>query len=339
MRKSKGIAKRVVATACSAAMAVAFAPAIAFADGTTTANAGADGNGVVLTVQTAQLQDSSNKAGTIKTPKDGTSKVVKTYTAAQLQKLAAQNKTAHYQYAGKGAATVVTTSSYVTLSQLLGGMDNWNSKSSVSYQAADGFGNSVDYATAAAPAYYFPGYSSAEGGFSTAGKVQVPAALTLTSKKTSVPEGSTAGEAVAADTTAEGAQDSLMFVRGESEADYTAGSLLRGNVFATGVTTLTVGPTDGSAPVTERVANTLKLGKSKVTVKKGKSVKVAVKGAKGKVTVKSSKAKVAKASYSAKTKKVTVKGLKKGTATVTVKAAGNSGYKAGSQTLKVTVRK
>lgn len=92
-----------------------------------------------------------------------------------------------------------------------------------------------------------------------------------------------------------------------------------------------------SMPVSKK-ANTIKVGKTKVKVKKGKKATVKVKKAKGTVTVSTSKKKVAKATYSKKTGKVTIKGVKKGTAKITVKAAGNANYKAGKKVIKVTVK-
>ena len=56
---------------------------------------------------------------------------------------------------------------------------------------------------------------------------------------------------------------------------------------------------------------------NKVTLKKGKSVKLKVSGVKGKVTYKSNKPKVVKVTKSGK-----IKALKKGKATITVKAGG-----------------
>lgn len=92
-----------------------------------------------------------------------------------------------------------------------------------------------------------------------------------------------------------------------------------------------------SMPVSKK-ANTIKVGKTKVTVKKGKKAKVKVTKAKGTVTVSTSKKKVATATYSKKTGKVTIKGVKKGTAKITVKAAGNANYKSGKKVIKVTVK-
>lgn len=84
---------------------------------------------------------------------------------------------------------------------------------------------------------------------------------------------------------------------------------------------------------------------SKVNVTAGskKTVKVTVKvsgKASKKVKVKSLNKKVVKASYSVKTKKITLKGLKKGTAKVTVTTAGkNKKGKAIKKTIRVTVKK
>ena len=87
---------------------------------------------------------------------------------------------------------------------------------------------------------------------------------------------------------------------------------------------------------TTKKANTVKVAKTKITVKKGKSVKVAVSKAKGSVSVTSSKKTIAAVKY--KNGKVIITGKKKGTAKITVKAKGNSSYKAATKTIKVTVK-
>ncbi len=83
--------------------------------------------------------------------------------------------------------------------------------------------------------------------------------------------------------------------------------------------------------------NTVKAAKAKVAIKVGKKTTVKIKGAQGALSVATSAKKVAKASC--KGGKVVIKGLKKGKATITVKAAGDANHQAGSVKIKVTVKK
>ena len=106
-----------------------------------------------------------------------------------------------------------------------------------------------------------------------------------------------------------------------------------GNRYVTGVAQINILSEEAM-----KDTNPVKVAKTKATVKKGKTVAVKVSKAQGKVAVKSSKKSVAKVTYSKKTGKVTIKGVKKGKATITVSAAGTKDYKAGTKTIKVTVK-
>ena len=238
----------------------------------------------------------------------------------------------YYQYGGKGGSYVcyVPAKSYVTVASIMKaeGITSWNG---VKVTATDHFGTTVTAATDK-EAKFFPGQTK-ESNDITDGAVAAPAVVADSYSEAAL--STTAAEAGAAAKSAYESSKvtsaSRIFV-GASEEDYKANNI-PGSRYVSGVCYF-----DIQGDYTALKANTLKVGKAKVTVKKGKKATVKVKKAKGAVTVASSAKKIAEATYSKKTGKVTIKALKKGKATITVTAAGNNTYKAGSKTIKVTVK-
>ena len=265
-----------------------------------------------------------------------TQDVLKTYSTSDLESLANKNtSTVSYQYAGKGKFTKVTSSNYVTFSQLLEGVSSWKAGSTATMAAGGDMNtkHTYTYEELTNPGYYFPNAANNSESLNTTGAVEVPAALALSYSKGSVEKDSTFN-----DTTVTPTEGSVVVMGTTKDAT----SLNAGNIFWTNVDTIyvTAGATPSVQPSTTvtKKANTLKVGKTKVKVKKGKTAKIAVKKAKGKVTVKVNKKKIAKVTYKKKTGKIIIKGLKKGKAKITVTAKGNANYKSGKKTITVTVK-
>lgn len=233
----------------------------------------------------------------------------------------------YYQY---GTTVVyVPAKKYLTVSSLMRNV-NVGSWSTINATATDGFGSTVTSQINTEGKFY-PAQTTSS--YATDGAFNVPAIVAdsySTAEITSTAADAATAAKEAYETTKHDGENRLF--SGALESDYTAGTI-PGNRFATGVCRFEI-----QGDYAKLKANTLKVGKAKVTVKKGKKATVKVKKAKGTVSVASSAKKIAKATYSKKTGKVTIKALKKGKATITVTAAGNNTYKAGSKTIKVTVK-
>ncbi len=234
----------------------------------------------------------------------------------------------YYQY---GTTVVyVPAKKYLTVSSLMRNV-NVGSWSTISATATDGFGSTVTSQVNTEGKFY-PAQTTTS--YATDGAFNVPA-IVADSYSTAEITGTAADAAVKAEEAYEAGTkqdgENRLF-SGALESDYTQGSI-PGNRFATGVCRFEI-----QGDYTTLKANPVKVGKAKVTVKKGKKAVVKVTKAQGKVTVVSSAKKVAKVSYAKKTGKITIKGVKKGTAKITVTAAGNDSYKAGTKTIKVTVK-
>lgn len=255
-----------------------------------------------------------------------------TLDKAQIDKLLKDStdntKAVNYMYgdASKGYTVLhVPAKSYLTYDSVMRavGVSAWKTASGV---GTDGFaGDPVSNEMNTNGKFYA---ASTPEGIVAEGAEAAPAAITFANSsaevKTTAAEA--ANEAAAKDPTEE-----VKIAVGATDENVKSGTVA-GRYFATGICQFVI------SDYTMLKSNPVKVAKAKATVKKGKSVAVKVSKAQGKVTVSTSAKKVAKVSYSKKTGKVTIKGLKKGTAKVAVKAAGNKTYKAGTKTIKVTVK-
>ena len=238
------------------------------------------------------------------------------------------NKDVAYQF---GTTVVyVPAKQYLTFNTLMRNVDvaSWVT---VSATATDTFGSTVT-TQVNTEGKFFP--AQTKDAYSADGAYNVPAIIANSYSTAEITSSAADALATAKENYAAGKKtdgDNRLF-SGALESEYAQGNI-PGNRFASDVCRFDI--LDGYAAMK---ANPVKVAKTKATVAKGKSVAVKVSKAQGKVTVSTSAKKVAKVSYSKKTGRVTIKGLKKGKATVTVKAAGNSAYKAGSKTIKVTVK-
>ena len=233
----------------------------------------------------------------------------------------------NYMYGSAGKYTVmyVPAKSYLTYNSIMRavGVSSWKSASGV---GTDNFAGSPITYEMNSEGKFFP--ATTKAGISAEGAYNVPAAITFANSTVSLEDtAAQAAEAAAKKDVTEEVKLAVGGIDENVESNTIMGKLFAGSVYKFIISDYTM-----------LKANTLKVGKAKVTVKKGKKATVKVKKAKGAVSVASSAKKIAKATYSKKTGKVTIKALKKGKATITVTAAGNSTYKAGSKTIKVTVK-
>lgn len=263
-------------------------------------------------------------------------KTLGSLSKAQIEKLTKEStdneSDLYYQYGkdDKNYVCYVPAKTYLTVATIMKaeGVAAWGG---VKVTATDNMGTTVTAADDAQKKF-FPGQTVNSTSI-TDGATDAPAVIadSYSEAKVTTTAGEAAAEAKAAYATNAKYGQSKVFT-GVTEADYLAynmpGMRLIGDICRFNIL--------GEYSMLK--SNPAKVAKAKATVKKGKSVAVKVSKAQGKVTVSTSAKKVAKVSYSKKTGKVTIKGLKKGKATVTVKAAGNKTYKAGTKTIKVTVK-
>lgn len=268
----------------------------------------------VLTIKTATKQAD----GSI-----GASTTAKTFTASQLAELAKANagKVANYLYSGKGKITKLETDDYVTYSQLFSGINAWKSGAVVTVADTGGAtGNTgFTYSELSSPGYYFPKYENATGAqINKDDAVEVPAGIAITTKSGIVED-----SAIAEETTCDSAGKSMCTVLGASK---NAESLLAGMCFWGNV---------GLVTIISPAKNTISAS-SKLTVKPGKSAQIKVSKAQGTLSYKSGSKLV---TVNGKGKVTVSKKAKLGkTYTVTVTAAGNDNFTAGSVTVKVCVK-
>ena len=238
----------------------------------------------------------------------------------------------YYQYGkdGQNYVCYVPAKAYVTVASVMQAEDV-SSWAGLKVAAVDGFGYALAAATDA-EAKFWPG-QTADSTAITDGAQDAPAIIADSCSE--APITTTAAEAAAAAKEAYASSkktdQSRLFV-GCSEDEYKA-YRMPGSRYVTGICRFNI-----LGEYAMKDTNPVKVAKAKATVKKGKTVAVKVSKAQGKVAVKSSKKSVAKVTYSKKTGKVTIKGVKKGKATITVSAAGTKDYKAGTKTIKVTVK-
>ena len=263
----------------------------------------------------------------------GDPEVVRSFSSTELEAIATANQDHNfYQFTGKGGTSKIETEAgtYVTFSQLFAGLSCWKSDSTFSVGAGTDLNTKYTYTykDITTKGYYFPNYVGGESSIDKTGAAEVPAALALSYKKGTIGDGEASSSVECADVTGN------VVVMGAA-AD--AAELLPGNHFWTNV---------DSIYITYKGNNTLKVSPSTKTFKVAK-----VKKAKKTFKIKATKAQgavsysVTKAAKKAgvsvsKAGKVTIKkGTKKDTYKVTVTAAGNDEYSAGSKTVKVKIVK
>lgn len=232
-----------------------------------------------------------------------------------------------YGDTSKGYTVVyVPAKCYLTYNTVMREVGNVSSWKSATAEGTDQFKSLVVTSEMNEQGKYYPAASTE--GINTMDAKSVPAAVVFSYSTAKVQNtAAQAAEAAAAKTPEKG----VMLAVGWTEQNVKEKSLM-GKYFAHDICKFNIGD------FTALKTNPVKVAKAKATVKKGKTVAVKVSKAQGKVSAKSSKKSVAKVSYSKKTGKVTIKGVKKGKATITVSAAGNKDYKAGTKTIKVTVK-
>lgn len=250
-----------------------------------------------------------------------------TFDWDQLKRLAATSvdnaEPAAFQY----GTTVVYSApkQYVTFDTLVSaaGVSKWDY---AEVAATDGFASTVN-ASINTEGKWWPAQTTS--GYATAGGEAVPAVIAISYATANIESTAAAAAAeIAANYDKLKAEDTKVLV-GATEADYVAGELA-GSRFATSVCTMNF---------VLLKTNTLSVTPTSKTVKNNKktTVKLNIKKAQGEVSC----------SVSGPSKKVTVtkagkvtvaKGAKTGKYTVTVTAAGNETYKAGTKkvTIKVT---
>lgn len=243
------------------------------------------------------------------------------------------DKDLYYQFGKDGSYTVcyVPAKTYVTVKSLMQAQDvsSWGALEAVA--VGGGFSYTMPAATDS-EAMFWPGQTKDSVSIADDAK---PAPAILADSYSEAPINTTAAEAAKAAKNAYASTkktNASKFFVGCSEGDYKSDQMF-GNRYVTGVAQINILSEEAM-----KDTNPVKVAKAKATVKKGKTVAVKVSKAQGKVAVKSSKKSVAKVTYSKKTGKVTIKGVKKGKATITVSAAGTKDYKAGTKTIKVTVK-
>lgn len=243
------------------------------------------------------------------------------------------DKDLYYQYGKDGSYSVcyVPAKTYVTVKSLMQaqGVSSWGALEAVA--VGGGFSYTMP-ATVDSEAMFWPGQTKDSVSIVDDAK---SAPAILADSYSEAPINTTAAEAAEAAKNAYASAkktNASKFFVGCSEGEYKSDQMF-GNRYVTGVAQINILSKEAM-----KTPNPVKVAKAKATVKKGKTVAVKVSKAQGKVSAKSSKKSVAKVSYSKKTGKVTIKGVKKGKATITVSAAGNKDYKAGTKTIKVTVK-
>ncbi len=227
MKKSvASFGKKVLACACSVALSAALVPAAALAAGDGTGTGGGSGSGSADYVLQVQIQDQK------------TEQIVKLksnrYTQDDLEKLAAANTDrVSVNVATKSANRVYSTTNYVTLDQVLDGVDKWTEGSSVVIAGSDNFSTTQSYSDVMADRYFYPGYSADDPSSEGARVVKPVIALTDGYKAVT----STAGEAEEALINGEADKTGVMrFLMGSADLD----SITPGNVCVADTTTVTV---------------------------------------------------------------------------------------------------
>ena len=267
---------------------------------------------------------------------------LKEYTKEELTNLAKVNTTAMNFLLQTKSLQVMSTNNYIKLKTLLASYGQWNSKSSITLAAPDGFSTTMDYNTVNDPQKFWPAFTTTEKSITGAVENEPVIALSYVSGVVGS-DGETAQEVATVNATKFAqATEELRVFRGAVTVD----SIPAGNTAVSGVESLTISyDPDSIVPdtpeTTKPAANTLKVSPTSKTIKfakvKKKAQKVTIKAtkAKGAVSYKITKKASKKISVTKKGVVTLKKGAKKGKYVVSVTAAGNSSYK--SKTVKVTI--